>query len=263
MEEQISFRRTGSSAPASGFTLIELLVVIAVIAILASLLLPALSKAKSAAQATKCKNNLRQLATAMTLYVQDFSAYPFFSDPATTNSGQSIWWWGALFEYLPGQTKRISPYMLRIIGVWICPAVGTNAVSYGYNWNGLGQGTAYGLGGFGPLPWAGTSFRQAVGESLVESPADMIALADGFSDLADGGRRKIMDNRGLNRYALRPDPDRVGSAWKRHQRKMNVAFCDGHVEFPKVDALFHDNGDAALRRWNRDNQPHREALQPQ
>ncbi len=92
------------------FTLIELLVVIAIIAILASLLLPALTRAKVAANEMVCKSNLRQICTAHLSYESDNNGLLAYDGTITSHFVHKFIW-GCPSAYGGGKTASLYPYL--------------------------------------------------------------------------------------------------------------------------------------------------------
>jgi prepilin-type processing-associated H-X9-DG protein len=256
----------------------ELLVVIAIIAILAALLLVAVSQAKARAQRVVCVNNVRQLEIALQAFVADNNVYPLEWNAGYRQGAypEHMKMWAMALQYtelsVPGSSTNRIPFS-KWAGqtVWKCPAANapanwpTNAglfMSYGYNVQGLSARTdtnSLGLGGH--YVWSASHYpAPPVGESAVVSPSEMMAIGDGLKGgdgVIEDGDNWLWRSSGVTGYS-----GSTAHAYARHQAKANVVFCDGHVESPTLQFLFADTSDAALVRWNRDHQPHREKLSP-
>ena len=244
----------------------ELLVVIAIIAILAALLLPALSRAKAKAHQIGCVGNLHQQGIGLQSFVANNHAYPSFIAP--TNSDNPDWWINQISSGGFGISKPATNLIKA--GVWLCPSAPSHLASpyedrifssYGYNVWGVDTqrrpsneyNTTNALGLYGH-PVSGDTFLPGypgfapVQESEVAVPADMMAIGDSLF----GGIR-------FDHWDMLT-PTRIGRSMARHQGRINVLFCDGHVESSTLKYVFEDTSDAALVRWNRDHQPHRDKL---
>jgi prepilin-type N-terminal cleavage/methylation domain-containing protein/prepilin-type processing-associated H-X9-DG protein len=273
-----------------GFTLIELLVVIAIIAVLASFLLPALSKAKSKGKDVLCKSNLRSMAIGLQMYATDYEAFP----PYASRDDSGRYYWDQLMEKylfsrdsgrpLSSRLHRQAPDRSVQCPFFVPPAKTTPFYSvaginenhegalYGYNTVGVGQGEhdveSLGLSRFrgNRDGWGSRPIR----DSAIRLPAEMLAFGDPFSRFIrsekDGWWRGS-DHWGVflaDRSTPAPPVDfgkRSTVAIKLHRSRLNYAFCDGHAEMEKLTQPF-DPSDEYLRRWNNDNEPHREKLQP-
>ncbi|MBP8605741.1 MAG: prepilin-type N-terminal cleavage/methylation domain-containing protein [Phycisphaerae bacterium] len=221
-----------------GFTLIELLVVIAIIALLLSIMMPALKRAKEAAQRTVCINNLKSLGIANELYAnQHNGAYVPILD-RNRKDFQNHWITNMSFranlDLDSFQSNSTMKY--KSPEKFLCPtdkigkdpanAVQGVLISYGYNYTDWG---------WDMVDCAGHKM------SNITSPATRIAFIDSndwWVQWSAADYRKGWDVLGQANIQAYKDVGLHGPTIYRHSEGANIGFYDGHAEYNKKEEIF-------------------------
>jgi prepilin-type processing-associated H-X9-DG protein len=164
-------------------------------------------------------------------------------------------------------------YAYNVTGVrWLLPNTGysTTTTYSGLGLAGHAEPFYYpGSGVLGPGP-------PPIREAEVAQPANMVAMADAklFRKIGPVGPGRRMTTYFMGERWLLLVPIRAvktgatdedvglgdGIYQRRHRTRVNVVFCDDHVETLKIPDLFTTQSDAILARWNNDGLPHRELI---